>query len=41
MAKERISMRHLREILRLRKQFGLSPRRIGQSCGVGDVPPKN
>ena len=35
MAKERISMRHLREILRLRNQFGLSPRKIGQSCGVG------
>ena len=35
MAKERISMRHLREILRLRKQFGLSPRKIGQSCGIG------
>ena len=35
MAKERISMRHLREILRLRKQFGLSPRRIGISCGIG------
>ncbi len=35
MAKERIGMRQLREILRLRKQFGLSPRRIGATCGVG------
>jgi len=35
MAKERISMRHLREILRLRKQFWLSPRKIGITCGVG------
>lgn len=35
MAKERISMRHLREVLRLRKQFGLSPRRIAESCGIG------
>ena len=35
MAKERISMRHMREILRLRKQMGLSPGKIAESCGLG------
>jgi len=35
MAKERISVRHLREILRLKKQIGLSPGKIAQSCGLG------
>lgn len=35
MPKERLSMRKIREILRLRHEGGLSHRAIGQSCGIG------
>jgi len=35
MAKERLSVRHLREILRLSKQYGLSPQKIAESCNIG------
>lgn len=35
MPKERLSMRKIREVLRLRHEGGLSHRAIGQSCGIG------
>ncbi len=35
MSKERLSMRKIREVLRLRFEGGLSHRAIGQSCGIG------
>jgi len=35
MPRERLSLRNVREILRLRWAMGLSQRAIGQSCGLG------
>jgi transposase len=35
MPKERLSMRKIREVLRLRHEGGLSHRAIGQSCAIG------
>ena len=35
MAGERISMRKIREVLRLKQEFGLSNRKIAKSCSVG------
>ena len=35
MARERISMVKIREILRLKYQMGLSNRQVAKSCGVG------
>ncbi len=35
MPKERLSMRKIREVLRLHHEGGLSHRAIGQSCGIG------
>ena len=35
MSKERLSMRKIKEVLRLRYEKGLSHRAIGRSCGIG------
>jgi len=35
MPRERLSMRKIKEVLRLRFEHGLSHRAIGQSCGIG------
>ncbi len=35
MSRERLSMRTIKEVLRLRFEHGLSHRAIGQSCGIG------
>ena len=35
MAAKRLSMRKIREVLRLRNEFGLSQRDIAKSCSIG------
>jgi len=35
MSQERLSMRKIKEVLRLRYEKGLSHRAIGRSCGIG------
>jgi transposase len=35
MPKKRLSMRKIREVLRLKYEYGCSNREIGQSCGIG------
>ncbi len=35
MARERLSMRKIKEVLRLRHEHGLSHRAIAKSCGIG------
>lgn len=35
MSRERLSMRKIKEVLRLRFEHGLSHRAIAQSCGIG------